>query len=205
MLKGYFSDFLNKYAPVHALLDDSEAMTVASQFQNFYLSPGVHETTIGEFISHHPNLICKALSCQDFLYEKSFRWIKARYTMNEEYINPDLLLRRNDGSYDICDIKTAAFSYKSITSKSSSRRKFIEYVYDGIAQLHTYREYFRIPENAEHALDAHGVIVNDPRLILVVGTWENVTPDEVAQAAELHPDITIIDYDTLCQLYLATT
>lgn len=202
-LKGYFEKFLRKNVPVHALLDESEATAVASQFQNFYLSPEIRETTIGDFLRRHPELICKSLSCQDFLYEKSFRWIKSKYPMDEESIRPDLLLKRCDGTYDICDLKTCAFSYKSITSKSSSRRRFIDYVHEGVAQLNTYREYFKIAENAKHALDVHGVVVDNPRLILIVGSWENVTPHEVEQASENYRNITVIDYDTLCQLYLA--
>lgn len=204
-VKESYNKFIERRLCVHALKGESDALVVCGQFQSIYLASGVHETTIGEFVKLHPDFVCKALGCEDFLYEKSFKWIESKYEMAEDSINPDLLLKRCDGKFDICDLKTVAAAYESITSRKSSRRKFIEYVYDGVAQLNTYKQYFQIPANAKHALDVHGVEVSDPRLILVVGSWENAIPDEVAQASELHPEITFIDYDTLCQLYLSAS
>lgn len=203
-LKRFYSHVNSKNVVVlHTLSAGDEASSVAGQFQNMYLSQGVHETTLGEFLRMHPEVVQTAFSCESFLYEKSFKWIKSKFEMDELTINPDLLVRRHDGFYDIYDLKTAAFKYKSLTNKKSSRRKFIEYVYDGIAQLHNYSEYFKVPENAKHALDTHGVEVSNPKLVLVVGSWENVVPADVQQASELHPDITIIDYDTFCHLYIS--
>lgn len=204
-LKDFYSSVNShgEVAVVHTVAASDEALAVAGQFQNMYLSQGIHETTLGEFLKLHPDVIYKAFSCDSFLYEKSFKWIKSRFAMDEAEINPDLLVRRSDGFYDIYDLKTAAFSFKSLTSRKSSRRKFIEYVYDGIAQLHNYSEYFKVPENAQYALEVHGVRVSKPRLVLVVGSWENALPHEIEQASELHQDVTIIDYDTFCQLYIS--
>lgn len=41
-----------------------EAMTVGGQFQSLFLSRGVHETTLGEFLRQHPEVIHNAFSCE---------------------------------------------------------------------------------------------------------------------------------------------
>lgn len=188
---------------VRTRLRNDEVLTVAGLFQNIYLAGGLHETTIGEFIKTHPDIIFKALSCTSFLQEKSFKWIKKPYDLDDGEIRPDLLVRRSDGCYDIYDLKTAALNEKNLIRGKSSRKRFIDYVHEGVAQLRNYAEYFKIPENAQYARDKHDVVVEDPKLVLIVGNWDNADPHEVARVVELYNDVTVIDYDTLCGLYVS--
>lgn len=187
---------------IHTAEGNDEVLKLAGQFQNVYLSNGLHETTIGEFLKLHPRFVEKALSCESFLYEKSFKWIKSFDVIEETSINPDLLIRRADGFYDIYDLKTAAFNKKSLTKGSRSRRRFIDYVYEGVAQLINYRAYFDVPENAIYAREMHGVLISKPRLVLIVGSWENATREELDQVSKVHCDVEIIDYDTFCQMFI---
>lgn len=193
----------DEVSAVHTVSAGGESVVAAGQFQNLYLSQGVHETTLGEFLRLHPDFLKKSFSCDEFLYEKSFQWKESKFFRDEQSINPDLLIKRLDGFYDICDLKTAAFKYKSLTNSKTSRKKFNDYIYDGIAQLNTYREYFTYEENARHAFEVHGVKVSNPKLILIVGSWENACLVDIEQACLNHPEITIIDYDTFCHLYIA--
>ncbi|NWC06594.1 hypothetical protein [Pseudomonas sp. G1002] len=203
-LKHFYSDFGDRDEIKSIYVDDRNGcLSVAGQLQSLSLSPGVHETTIGEFIRLHPEIVLRAFSCESFLYEKSFPWIKSNYPMEEKEINPDLLLKRKDGFYDICDLKTVAFKCKSLTKGRTSRKRFVDYVHEGIAQLVNYRDYFSIPENAEFAEAKFGVKVNNPNLILVVGSWENASVEDVAKASMNHSGVTIIDYDTFCHLYIS--
>ncbi|MBL4981690.1 hypothetical protein [Pseudomonas fluorescens] len=203
-LKFFYNNFADADEIRSIYVEESDGcLSVAGQLQNLCLSSGVHETTIGEFIRLHPDIILRAFSCDSFLYEKSFPWIKSNYPMEEKEINPDLLLRRKDGFYDICDLKTVAFKCKSLTRGRTARKRFVDYVHEGIAQLVNYREYFSIPENAEFAFEKFGVKVSDPKLILVVGSWENAVVEDVAKASMNHSGVTIIDYDTFCHLYIS--
>jgi hypothetical protein len=179
----------------------SRMLTVSAQLQSLYMLDKVHETTIGEFIRHHPDIIKRALGTDYFLYEPSFSWLEHDGTCEDQSINPDLMVRRADGYFDIYDLKTALLE-KKLTKKKRRRRAFVEAVYDGVNQLGNYREYFTYGKNAEHALSRHGVAVKNPRLTLVVGSWENYDSTEVAQACRMIPDLEIIDYDTLIQQFL---
>jgi hypothetical protein len=137
MYQGYITG-------VHTCSPNQESdYILAGQFQNFYLFPNLHETTIGEFLNTHPEIIERGLSARSFIYEPYLPWIKKPAGLEEDKaINPDLLLQRTDGYFDICDLKTAALRKHDLTKGSRRRRRFIDYVEEGVAQLANYREYF---------------------------------------------------------------
>lgn len=90
-----------------------------------------------------------------------------------------------------------------ITKGRHSRRRFIDCVEEGLAQLANYEEYFKFRRNVEWALSKYKVKINNPNLILVVGSYENASKDEINEATRrLKPNYQIIDYDTLNSLFL---
>ena len=181
-----------------------EQLIIAGQLQSMYLLPGLHETTIGEFLKLHPEIIKKAFKTERFEYEPYLKWLEHDGTCEDIAINPDLLIKRSDGYYDIYDLKTAALAKKNVTKGGRKRRRFIDYVEEGVAQLVNYEEYFTYPKNAIHAKKKYGIEVEKPKLVLVVGSWENSSPEEVNQARRRYAGIEIIDYDTFCQLFIGT-
>ncbi|WP_082954482.1 Shedu anti-phage system protein SduA domain-containing protein [Acidihalobacter prosperus] len=182
-----------------------EQLIVAGQLQSMYLLPGLHETTIGEFLKLHPEIIKSAFKTEHFEYEPYLQWLEHDGTCEDVAINPDLLVRRPDGYYDIYDLKTAALAKKNVTKGGRKRRRFIDYVEEGVAQLVNYEEYFTYPKNAKHAKEKYGIEVKEPKLVLVVGSWENSSPEEVKQAQRRYHNIEIIDYDTFCHLFIGAS
>lgn len=128
-----------------------ESYILAGQFSNIFLFPGLRETTIGEFIHKNPAIIKQAFSCKSFLYEPELKWIEGNPDPTETSINPDLMVELSDGSFDIYDLKTAAIDKQSITKGGHRRRRFIDYVQEGIAQLVNYKEYFKFEKNQHFA------------------------------------------------------
>jgi len=206
--KQHLTDLLSystRDADVHGVYTaygDEEDLLVSGQLQSMFLCPGLHETTIGEFIRQHPEVIKKAFNATGFVYEPYLKWIQHDGSVEDVAINPDLMVRREDGFYDIYDLKTALLSKPSITKGGRARRRFIDYVEEGISQLANYREYFEYTMNANHANEKYGIQVSAPRLVLVVGSFENSYPAQITQACRKHPDIQVIDFDTLCQMYI---
>ncbi|WP_413190265.1 Shedu anti-phage system protein SduA domain-containing protein [Psychrobacter sp. AT9] len=204
-------DFFNKNLSekevkgIHTVKGKSEEqLIVAGQLQSMYLFPGIHETTIGEFLKLHPEIIKKAFKTEHFEYEPYLKWLEHDGTCDDTAINPDLLIKRSDGYYDIYDLKTAALAKKNITKGGRKRRRFIDYVEEGVAQLANYEEYFTYQKNSDFAKEKYGIEVKNPKLVLVVGSWENSSPEEVVQARRRYAGIEIIDYDTFCQLFIGT-
>ena len=189
---------------VHYTVDSHyQSYALSGQFANVFLIPKLRETRIGEFLRKHPSFINGAFGCKSHLYNKQFAWIEGNPNLNEKSIQPDLMLENENGYYDICDLKTALLSNKTMTKGGHRRRRFIDYVDEGIAQLANYENYFQFKKNAEMALSKYGVKVNNPRLILVVGNYENASIEEIKEAIrKLKPNYQIIDYDTLNSLYL---
>lgn len=191
---------------IHLTIDEEEErLLVAGQLQNMYQMPGLRETTIGDFLKLHPEIIKRAFKTDEFKYEPYLEWKEHGGTCDDTAINPDLLIKRNDGYYDIYDIKKSALFKKNITKGGSKRRRFIDYVEEGAAQLANYREYFTYSKNVEHAKNKYDVEVKDPKLVLVVGNWDNASFEEVEQAQRRYSDIFIIDYDTFCHLFIGTS
>lgn len=178
---------------------------MAGQFQSLYLSPKLRETTIGEFLNQHASILRRALSIRRHIHEPYLEWIESNGANTESAINPDLLLEREDGHFDIYDLKTAALDRISITKGGRSRRRFIDYVEEGIAQLANYQEYFLFPKNREFAKNRYDITVDEPHGILVVGSFENANREEILEASRKLENITLIDYDTLTQLFLAAS
>lgn len=188
---------------VHTIQGQTEEqLIIAGQLQSMYLLPGLHETTIGEFLKLHPEIIKKAFKTEHFEYEPYLKWLEHDGACEDVAINPDLLIKRADGYYDIYDLKTAALAKKNVTKGDRKRRRFIDYVEEGVAQLANYEEYFTYPKNAIHAKEKYGIEVEKPKLVLVVGSWENSSPEEVDQARRRYTGIEIIDYDTFCHLFI---
>jgi hypothetical protein len=187
---------------IYTVQGSEEGLLVAGQMQSMYLLPGLLETTIGEFMNQHPEVIKMAFDAMDFEYEPYLEWKEHDGTVLDTAINPDLMIQRKDGYYDIYDLKTALLHKKKITKGERRRRRFIDYVEEGVSQLANYREYFRYEQNARHAKEKYGIEVKDPNLVLVVGSYENSDPDQVIQACRKYDNVYIMDYDTLCQIYI---
>lgn len=187
---------------IHPVHRDKKKIIIAGQLQSMYLFPSLRETTIGQFINLHPEIVKKAFKTEHFVYEPYLKWVEHDGTCEDQAINPDLMIKRKDGYYDIYDLKTSLLTKDNLTKGKRKRRRFIDYVEEGIAQLANYREYFRYDRNAKFAEERYGIFVDNPQLVLVVGSFENAKIDEINQACRRYEGISVIDYDTLCQLFL---
>jgi len=190
---------------IHFVADGkTDRNRLSGQFTNLYLTPELRETTIGKFLHYNQNILKHALKCSEILYEKPFVWVAGNLPSSSDFIKPDFMLKSGVTHYwDICDLKLPLFDKSKVTKGGFERRRFIDAVYEGIAQLSTYETYFSIEQNAQYAREKYGIEVNNPRLILIVGNYENAVPEEIEQAASaLKPNYMIIDYDSLNLAYL---
>lgn len=179
-----------------------EASLRAGQFANIFLMNNLHETSIGTFIDQHQDVLLSALEAQKLVSEPYLPWAVPSPDPGETAINPDLFVQRCDGYWDVYDLKLALLNRKNITTGQRNRRRFVNPIEEGIAQLAHYREFLAIPEHAALAQEKYSVAFNNPRYILIVGNYENVDAAKIADARRRFPDLELIDYDTLLQLYL---
>ena len=110
-------------------------------------------------------------------------------------------MEREDGFFDILDLKKALLK-QSITVKARPRGiRFNWYVSNLIAQLMDYRRYFDCKTNREWAHSNHGIKVNNPFLIGVVGNFDTYKKERVDLALEPYRDnIVIHSYQNIVDL-----
>jgi hypothetical protein len=181
-----------------------EQLLKGDAFASTYLLHDLHETTIGEFLNQHEDILLSAFDARRLIHEPFLEWRDGTPGADEIAINPDFILERADGSHIIGDLKLPLLETANVTKGGKKRRRsFIAPVPDGLAQLAHYEEYFQSPENRAFAQAKYGIEVSDPRKLLVIGTQENVDPTEFEEAARSTPAFEIIDYDSILRLYLA--
>ncbi len=79
----------------------------------------------------------------------------------------------------------------------------MDYVNEGVAQLAHYADgYLAQPENRAFLEQKYGGSFENPRLGLIVGSEENLSPDRLAEAKRALRELAIIDYDSLVHLFL---
>lgn len=187
----------------HLTAGKAEIIFKASQFANMYLMSGLHETSIGFFIDQHREILLSAFKASQLISEPHLPWLVPSNDPKEDKpINPDLFVQRSDGYWDICELKLPLLDSKDVTVGQRSRRTFISPIEKGMAQLVHYRDFLSIPEHSAFASKKYGVEFNNPRLTLIFGNHENVNPDKFREARRRFPDIEVIDYDSVLQLYL---
>ena len=172
-------------------------------FSNQLLSlanQSVNESYIDNFLLENSDYFANALGYQRALSQKVLSWLE-RTDIDPYESKPDYLMERKDGYFDILDLKKGVIPYSSVTKHIKSgkdgkaRISFNSYVTDLIAQLQDYERFFRYEENSKWALKEYRIKVKNPRLIGIVGNYNNFDNDEVKYAIEPYRDkIKIISY-----------
>ena len=180
--------------------------TINSSTENFAAqlfslsNQSIREPLIDRFIQKHTEEFAVALGYKKALSQKELKWIERKPA--EPYISkPDYLLERSDGYCDILDLKTGAVKFKSITKSKESgisgraRMRFVDYAAELIAQLKDYESYFGYDKNKEFAYGKYGIKISKPRLIGVIGNYNNFDRAEVERALNPYKeDIILLSY-----------
>jgi hypothetical protein len=180
-----------------------EATIRAGQFTTMYLQ-GLKETTLTKFLEDQPEILEGALGAVKIFPQALLSYQEGRPSPKVEDIQPDFIVRRDDGTCFIVEFKLPLLNKDHvIRSKDGRRKRFVDTIADGIAQLQDYSDYFAIDANRKYAEQRLGERIADPNLVLVVGTSENVNLAEAQKLAlRSSPPPLIMDYDTLTWMLL---
>lgn len=163
----------------------------------------VHETRIDAFINKYNKLFATAL---DYKSAKSNVELKIidKTGWDKETLIPDYLMEREDGSFDILDLKKGLID-RPLTIGGKSRRRLNAYCYELVAQLEGYKRYFSSPLNSKWAWENLGIRLNEsPQLIGIVGNQNSFFQESIDEALSVHRDnITLFSYNSLCDLLIS--
>lgn len=196
-LKPTFSQYDIK-GVLFSMPDNIDVDVIYSQFLNIYSFQKLRETTIGDFLNENPIILQNAFQSSNIIYEPELEWLEGNPDDDEVSINPDFLIKREDGYYDIFDLKLPYWDKQKLTKGKHRRRSFLQIVDEAIAQLANYEDYFNYEENRSLAKKKYNVEINNPQLIIVIGNYSNYDKNEIKEASrKLKDNFLIIDYDTL--------
>lgn len=171
----------------------------------------INERVLDKFIQNHKKHFIDIFNCHDLLDQRQYtlKWIK-RNDGDPSESKPDYLIKNKDGYCDILDIKTGAVGansivkFKKMSGGGKTRMRFIDYVDELLAQLDDYKKYFNYKENREWAEQKYGIKVNNPRLIGIVGNYNNFENKDVSKILERYKnEIYLISYHDLANLLIS--
>lgn len=182
-------------------IDSSSSIETFSKELLSLTDQGVKEQILDKFLQKHKEFFVEALGYKDGLSQKRLKWIEKSHADDPDESIPDYLMLREDGYYDILDLKTSALNYESLVVGGKKRTRFNAYVSDLIAQLVVYERYFESNLNSQWAKEEYGIEVNNPRLVGIVGNYDNFEKEEISLALRQYKDsIIILSYADLINL-----
>jgi hypothetical protein len=160
----------------------------------------VGEALLDGFIQAHAGLFARALGYRKALSQVRLAWVE-RDEDDPQASIPDYAMEREDGFFDILDLKRALLRCRSVTVGSKPRLRLNAYVSELVAQLAGYERYFRKPANAAWALKEYGIRVKSPRLVGVVGSYDSFDRGSVDTALEPYRrNIVVLSYADVVSL-----
>lgn len=163
----------------------------------------VHELVIDRFIRQHADCFAKALGYGRALAQVKLKWVR-RTEGDPKESTPDYLMQRDDGYFDILDLKRGLL-LRPVVKGKPGRLRFTDYVSELIAQLNGYRRYFATERNREWALRKRAVRVSNPRLIGIVGNYDTFERDRVERVCQRYQDhIVLLSYSDVVDLLRAS-
>ncbi len=159
----------------------------------------VQEPVVDAFIQENADFFARALGYRSAISQRRLEIVN-RTGLEGDYLKPDYLMQREDGGYDILDLKKALIP--SVTVGRRTRLRYSAYVTELIAQLGGYRRYFAAQENRTWVEENLGITVReDSRLIGIVGNHNNFNREQVDLAHEPYrDDIAILSYSEVIDL-----
>ena len=187
-----YLDFLRNFANAAPHLDPVGTLTAprdddglkSEAFTSTYLAHGLQNATAETFLAEHESILLAAFDATRLIPRPSLEGPDGTVT-------PDFILERADGTHIVGDLGLPLREAGQKHRRSATVR-------EGAAQLAEYAGYFDDAENRTFVQTKYGVEVSEPRRVLIVGSHQTVTADDLTDAAA-----EIIDYDTILRLYLA--
>ncbi|WP_149207884.1 hypothetical protein [Flavobacterium johnsoniae] len=161
----------------------------------------VDETAIDKFIQLISNQFATSLG-----YKSAKSNIRLEIQDNssksteKQYLTPDYMMEREDGFYDILDLKLGLLN-SDFAFGDWTNSYFSNYATKLVGQLNGYKRYFSDPENAKWAYQQYSIQVENPKLIGIAGNHNNFDRKIVDRVLEGNvDDFNLISYNELADL-----
>jgi hypothetical protein len=179
-------------APLNVLVKSSvrvhELDKAIKQFNDLLADPHASEEDFHVFFSEHPI----------FLTGLSYKTVRSKVVLERESAGPlipDFFMEPASGNiWDILDIKRPT---ARLWTDKKNRERFSSSVYEVVAQLREYGNYFDDPAHRSLIQTRYGIKCYKPRLVALIGTRSDVDDNALRDAQRDLSSVTIRTYDEL--------
>lgn len=152
------------------------------------------ETDITSFLEKPENQFILSMG---FLGKKIYSQLEFEWQNDDRpKIKPDFMIEKPHGYSDIIEFKLPDLKSAIVVGKTN-RETFSAEINSYISQTRSYRTYFEDPNNRKWAEDNHGITVQYPKRILVVGRRADFKTNEWREIINDYRDIEIMTFDDL--------
>jgi len=192
-------NYIFRLNPTFGLVTDSSLIpgSLARQIHSLADQP-VKEKLLDRLLRENTDIFARALGRRSAKFQVHLEWQNKTPGMPTLSI-PDFMLERDDGYFDILDVKKGLRKSK-LTKNCPARPGFKSDVNDLISQLETYAEYFDSVENCIWAEKNYGIRIKNIKIIGVIGNYDSIDLDILERLKKRSPNLQLIDYNSLANM-----
>jgi Domain of unknown function (DUF4263) len=170
-------------------------LALLNRFRELLLEPGLTEPRITAWLAKpaHQFILRMALAATGILYQKKCEW---KTDPSRPAIMPDFFAVKSNGYADIVEFKLPTLK-GSATVGLANREAFSAEMNSYIAQTRCYKEYFQESEHRKLVQKLHGLKVDNPARILIIGRRWEFGSAELRRIQAEFSQLTILTYDDL--------
>jgi thioredoxin len=172
----------------HRIIDPRQARAV-EEFEALLNLNNATERMFQEFFAAYPQFIINDV------YSRVHSQIVLEKTQTQSLI-PDFVLEPYN-SNSLCDILELKRPDAKLFIDQKNRSRFSAAVFEAVAQLKEYHDYFEHEENRALVEKKYGLKFFRPKLVLIIGRRGDLTPIAFKKAQSIFPTISIETYDDL--------
>lgn len=186
--------FLSSNSVLHNLyvlksLINPQQQRAIDEFEELINSNDASENEFQEFFKSFPN----------FIINDSYRTAHSQIVLQDSQprkLIPDFVLEPYNAN-SLCDILELKRPNTKLFVDKRNRPRFSAAVFEAVAQLREYHEYFEQEINRNKIEKQYGLKLFRPRLILIIGRRGRLSPIQFKKAQSDFPTVTVETYDDL--------
>jgi len=196
VLEKHFHVYKKYFAPPRREPEPSPTKVTVeeiNEFETLINSPNTREVEIQIFLEAHPAFLSLgAIKGGEVISQVILQ------TKDTPALIPDFLI--NPGTNEPWAIVELKRPSVKLTLGQRGRRRLSSQIFEAIAQLRNYSEFFESPDNREEFKRKYGMDIYKPRLVVVLGRdYGELTRNETIKLRSQFPDVEILTYGDLLQ------
>lgn len=181
--------------PASPKLQTKITLEEIKEFEKLINSPNTREVEMLAFLEEHPLFLTNSISNDAKIFSQILLGSSEESRLR---LRPDFFL--NPGGNErwiIVELKRPSFK---VVHEKGGKFWFSSTVFEAVAQLRQYKDYFESPWHRETIKNMSGIDVYKPRLMVIIGNdYGGLAKEEIIELKASLPDVEILTYSEILQ------